>query len=93
MERRHPGELSGGEARRVGLARALAPRPRVLLLDEPLVSLEGELRDRLVGVILTSAREFGATLVYVSHDLAESRAVSPRVVHMARGVVVDSSED
>jgi iron(III) transport system ATP-binding protein len=65
---RFPDELSGGEAARVGLARALATRPRLLLLDEPFASVEADLRDRLAGVVRDELAATGATLVYATHD-------------------------
>ena len=65
---RFPDELSGGEAARVGLARALAPRPAILLLDEPFASVEVDLRDRLAGVVDGELAATGAALVYATHD-------------------------
>lgn len=65
---RFPDELSGGEAARVALARALAPRPAILLLDEPFASVEVDLRDRLAGVVDGQLAATGAALVYTTHD-------------------------
>ena len=65
---RKPGQLSGGQRQRVALARARAPRPRVLLLDEPLTALDARLRDALRGEMNTLLRELGVTTVYVTHD-------------------------
>lgn len=77
LEHRRVTELSGGEAKRVALARALAPSPRVLLLDEPLTGLDSELHDRLMSdlqVVLS-----GTTAVYVTHDRREAAVVADRV--------------
>lgn len=77
--------LSGGEAKRVALARALAPRPRVLLLDEPLTGLDRELHDRLVadlGEVLAAAR---TTTLLVTHDRDEAKALASRVVNWQSG--------
>ena len=60
--------LSGGERQRVALARSLAPKPRVLLLDEPLSALDRELRDRLAGELASLLRATGTTAILVTHD-------------------------
>jgi ABC-type Fe3+/spermidine/putrescine transport system ATPase subunit len=82
---RYPGELSGGETQRVALARALAPRARMLLLDEPLSHLDDELRWRMLDLILSTARETGATVLYVTHDLVEAGRLSPRSLRLLAG--------
>lgn len=74
--------LSGGEAKRVALARSLAPRPRVLLLDEPLTGLDRDLHDRLTGEVASILREVGTTAVWVTHDEAEASVVADRVVRL-----------
>lgn len=73
FEDRLPAQLSGGEACRVGLARALAPQPAFLLLDEPLASVEDALRDRLLESLSAWSTSHAATLIYVTHqrELAE----------------------
>ncbi len=82
-ERRDVTTLSGGEQQRVALARALAPRPRLLLLDEPLASLDRELRDRLAIDLRRILREVGIAAIHVTHDLAEAASVGDRVVALA----------
>jgi thiamine transport system ATP-binding protein len=76
-------DLSGGEAKRVALARALAPSPRVLLLDEPLTGLDAELHDRLVHLVGSALRAAGTTAVHVTHDRVEATAIADRVVDLA----------
>jgi thiamine transport system ATP-binding protein len=80
--RRRVRQLSGGEAKRVALARSLAPSPRVLLLDEPLTGLDRELHDRLVDDLATILRAEQTTSVLVTHDRAEAEAIADRVVTM-----------
>lgn len=85
---RYPSQLSGGEARRVALARALASRPRRLLLDEPLTNLDPDLKERLLASILKAVQEAGSTLVYVTHDREEAREVGGRWLRMVDGRIV-----
>ena len=72
--------LSGGEKKRVALARSLAPRPAVLLLDEPLTGLDRELHDRLIAELAEVLRATGTTAVVVTHDRDETTALASRVV-------------
>lgn len=74
--------LSGGEAKRVALARSLAPEPRVLLLDEPLTGLDRDLREHLAVEIEQVLRATETTAVWVTHDADEAERVADRVVHL-----------
>ncbi|WP_298133606.1 ABC transporter ATP-binding protein [Micropruina sp.] len=82
---RRVSELSGGQAQRVALARSLAPRPRLLLLDEPLSALDRNLREHLVEVLGEALRTTGTTALYVTHDQDEAFALADRVGVMADG--------
>ena len=77
--KRYPHELSGGEQQRVALARALVAKPGLLLFDEPLSSLDANLRERLRIEIGTLVREQGATAVYITHDQAEAFALGDEI--------------
>lgn len=85
MGDRDPTELSGGQQQRIALARALAPGPDVLLLDEPLSALDARLRERLRVTIRDIQQNLGITTIYVTHDQAEALAISDRVAVMNDG--------
>ena len=80
-------ELSGGERQRVALARSLAPEPQLLLLDEPLGSLDRTLRDRLTIEIRTILKSLGVTTIFVTHDQAEAFSVADKVAILHQGVL------
>ena len=77
--------LSGGERQRVALARSLAPNPRLLMLDEPLGSLDRALRERLMLEIRQILKTVGLTAIYVTHDQTEAFAVADRIGVMNQG--------
>ena len=81
-------QLSGGERQRVALARSLAPRPALLMLDEPLGALDRAIRERLMEELPRILRRAGATAITVTHDQEESFAIADRVVLMRAGRVV-----
>ncbi|MHC1728287.1 MAG: ABC transporter ATP-binding protein [Syntrophobacteraceae bacterium] len=83
----YPNELSGGEKQRIALARALAINPSVMLLDEPLSNLDPHLREEMRFEIKDLQRQFGFTIVYVTHDQAEAMALSDRMLVMKEGQV------
>jgi len=89
-ERRSVASLSGGEQQRVALARALAPAPAVLLLDEPLGSLDRALRERLAVELRTIFAAVGSTVVTVTHDQAEAFTMASKVVLLRTGAVVQA---
>ncbi len=80
-------ELSGGEQQRVALARSLAPRPRLLMLDEPLGSLDRALRERLMNELRHILKGIGLTALYVTHDQSEAFAIGDRIAIMKQGRV------
>ena len=85
---RMPRQLSGGQASRVGLARALAAEPRLLLLDEPFGALDPETRDSLGDKLVELHRATGLTTVMVTHDLSDALLRAQRVVVMDKGRIV-----
>ena len=87
MAERRPHELSGGQRQRVALARCLAMRPDVVLLDEPLANLDVHLRESMLEEFARFHKEIGATFIYVTHDQAEALALASRVAVMDAGRV------
>ena len=84
---KHPRQLSGGQRQRVGIARALALSPKVILLDEPLASLDSNLRDELGHEIRKLAKQLGLTCINVTHDRREAQILSDRIAVMAGGQI------
>ncbi|MFO0803574.1 MAG: ABC transporter ATP-binding protein [Gemmataceae bacterium] len=84
---RMPKGLSGGERQRVALGRALAYRPPVLLLDEPLGALDDDTRDQLIGMLLKLKRE--TTVLHVTHNRSEAERLADRVLRLDSGRLVD----
>lgn len=84
---KYPYQLSGGQQQRVSLARALANRPQVLLLDEPLSALDAKIRVSLRAQIREIQKTLGITAIFVTHDQEEALSISDRIVVMNTGVI------
>ena len=82
-----PHQLSGGEQQRVALARALVSRPSILLMDEPLSSLDDERKHAIASDLLDLQSQYGFTLIYVTHDRAETDLLASRVCRIRDGRV------
>ncbi len=87
MRARDVAALSGGQQQRVALARSLAPRPRLLMLDEPLGSLDAQLRDQLALELRQIIKDQGLSAIYVTHDHREAYAVADKIAVMNIGAV------
>ncbi|WWP84080.1 ABC transporter ATP-binding protein [Bradyrhizobium sp. 26S5] len=88
LERRKPDQLSGGQRQRVALARSLARRPQVLLLDEPLAALDKKLRESTQGELMELQRRLGMTFIIVTHDQEEAMTMAGRIGVMDAGRLV-----
>jgi molybdate transport system ATP-binding protein len=84
---RRPGRLSGGERQRIALGRALLSQPRLLLMDEPLGSLDEERKEEILPYLVRLRDEAGIPMVYVSHDPSEMRKLASQVAIVRRGRV------
>lgn len=92
LEQRYPKELSGGQQQRTALARAIAPKPSLLLLDEPLSNLDLKLREAMRIELKEIQEELGMTFIYVTHDQDEAMAMSDRIVVMHGGLVAQEGK-
>ena len=87
LEKRYPHQLSGGQQQRISLARALAPQPALILLDEPLSNLDVQVRHRLRAEIRAILKAAGTSAIFVTHDREEALAISDKIAVMRQGKI------